>query len=216
MREAVIHIPQSTFEEMGIAEFITACRDAGLRDITELACQRDGCLLVVSVDSRIPEAKLGNLEYLKWWEQLRSSTENETYLCKVAIPEFTETAQSALELDVSNDEMRVSTDGFDITLVGPHEDISQSIQQYRDAGMSVFLQRINEYDGPSSVLDKLTERQREVLEIAFRRGYFEVPRAVSAAEIASEVDLDPSTVSEHLQRAERNILAELLAPTNHH
>lgn len=56
-------------------------------------------------------------------------------------------------------------------------------------------------------MEKLTARQREVLETAFDRGYYDVPRSASTAEIAAEFDLDDSTVSEHLQRAERNVLA---------
>jgi len=41
-------------------------------------------------------------------------------------------------------------------------------------------------------------------------GYYEVPKQVSSEEIAAELDLDPSTVAEHLQRAERNLLGQLL------
>jgi len=53
-------------------------------------------------------------------------------------------------------------------------------------------------------------RQREVIETAWERGYYEVPKAVSTEELATELELDPSTVSEHLQRAERNLLGQLL------
>jgi predicted DNA binding protein len=41
-------------------------------------------------------------------------------------------------------------------------------------------------------------------------GYYEVPKEVSADEIAAELNLDSSTVNEHLQRAERNLLEQIL------
>ena len=38
-------------------------------------------------------------------------------------------------------------------------------------------------------------------------GYYDVPRDATAKEVASEVGLDDSTVSEHLRRAERNLVS---------
>jgi len=37
-----------------------------------------------------------------------------------------------------------------------------------------------------------------------------VPKEVSAGKIAEELGLDSSTVTEHLQRAERNLLGQML------
>lgn len=39
-------------------------------------------------------------------------------------------------------------------------------------------------------------------------GFYEVPKEASADDIAAELNLDPSTVNEHLQRAERNFLRQ--------
>lgn len=41
-------------------------------------------------------------------------------------------------------------------------------------------------------------------------GYYDVPRNASTEEVAAELELDGSTVSEHLQRAERNVLRRVL------
>ena len=38
-----------------------------------------------------------------------------------------------------------------------------------------------------------------------------MPREVTVADVADEIGLDGGTVSEHLQRAERNILSQPLA-----
>ena len=56
---------------------------------------------------------------------------------------------------------------------------------------------------------KLTDRQREVLETAYRMGYFERPRRANATEVAEQLDVQPSTVSEHLTAAQAKILDDL-------
>ncbi|MFP4632861.1 MAG: helix-turn-helix domain-containing protein [Halobacteriales archaeon] len=57
---------------------------------------------------------------------------------------------------------------------------------------------------------RLTDRQREVLETARRMGYFEWPRDSTAAEVADSLDLDPSTVSEHLSTAQSKLVEQVL------
>ncbi|WP_458206981.1 helix-turn-helix domain-containing protein [Haladaptatus sp. NG-SE-30] len=54
--------------------------------------------------------------------------------------------------------------------------------------------------------DDLSERQREVLELARRRGYYEWPREVTASELATELDLSKTTLLEHLRKAEAKLL----------
>lgn len=54
--------------------------------------------------------------------------------------------------------------------------------------------------------DPLSDRQREVFEFARERGYYQRPRGVSAADLASELGLSKSTVLEHLRKAESKLL----------
>lgn len=58
--------------------------------------------------------------------------------------------------------------------------------------------------------DRLTDRQREVLRTAHEMGYFEYPREASAAAVAAELGVGPSTLAEHLAAAQRKLLADLL------
>ena len=88
--------------------------------------------------------------------------------------------------------------------------IEVKIGEYERAGISPTLERIGGYEGPEYPLDELTARQREVIETAWEMGYYEVPKEVSADDIAAEIDLDSSAVNEHLQRAERNLLGQIL------
>jgi predicted DNA binding protein len=99
---------------------------------------------------------------------------------------------------------------IELSLAGPQESIADTISAYETAGLSTELRALGPYDGTQEPTDELTDRQREVIQTAFDMGYFEVPRSVSADEIADELGLDQSTVVEHLQRAERNLLGQFL------
>lgn len=57
---------------------------------------------------------------------------------------------------------------------------------------------------------RLTERQLEVLQTAYEMGYFERPRGANATEIAAELDITQSTVTEHLAVALTKLLEDVL------
>jgi len=58
---------------------------------------------------------------------------------------------------------------------------------------------------PRRVLEKLTPRQREVLEVAYLRGYFDSPKKASGEELAAEFDFSPSAFHRHIRAAERKL-----------
>jgi len=62
--------------------------------------------------------------------------------------------------------------------------------------------------------DIFTTRQREVLETAFRMGYFEIPRESSLAAVAETLDIDKSSASTTLRRAEGRLLKQVLTGTD--
>ena len=55
--------------------------------------------------------------------------------------------------------------------------------------------------------DTLTKRQREVLSHAVRRGYYEPDSNVTLREMAEELGMARSTLGEHLQRVEQEIMS---------
>lgn len=57
--------------------------------------------------------------------------------------------------------------------------------------------------------ERLTDRQREVLEFAFEEGYYDWPRESTGEELAAELDISPPTLSKHLYVAERKVLSVL-------
>jgi predicted DNA binding protein len=59
-------------------------------------------------------------------------------------------------------------------------------------------------------LGVLTDRQREILSAAHELGYFDHPKTASAADVAKTLDIAPSTFTEHVAAAQRNLLEEVL------
>lgn len=53
----------------------------------------------------------------------------------------------------------------------------------------------------------LTDRQQTVLETATRMGYFEVPRKCTLKEVASTLEVDKSTASETVRRAQARVIS---------
>jgi len=63
---------------------------------------------------------------------------------------------------------------------------------------------------PDSPLNRLTQKQRDVLISAFKLGYFDVPRTINSEQLAARLNLGSSTVVEHVRKAERRLLVEML------
>ena len=55
----------------------------------------------------------------------------------------------------------------------------------------------------------LSQRQRDVFELARERGYYNWPRDISATELAEELGVSKATVLEHLRKAESRLFDQL-------
>jgi DNA-binding NarL/FixJ family response regulator len=66
---------------------------------------------------------------------------------------------------------------------------------------------------PEAPFEDLTDRQREVLEAAYRAGYFNWPRDSNAEEVAESLDISSATLHSHLRKAEQSLLTELFEAT---
>lgn len=61
--------------------------------------------------------------------------------------------------------------------------------------------------------DQLTPRQQEVLELAYRCGFFETSRVQTGSELADTLDIAQSTFNYHLRGAQRALCDEVFDPT---
>lgn len=178
-------------------------------DVRLLWCAGDRSLSVTTFSEAVDDL-LAEVEAVERYERLDSNGDSPTYLCETVAPDLAEGATpigtESTVLDVSPDE----NGGFILRLIGTREAFSKELDGSAPERSPVRLQRLGEYDGPSVITDRLTRRQREVVETAYDLGYYEVPREVTAAAVAERLNLDRSTVTEHLQRAERRLVAAAL------
>jgi predicted DNA binding protein len=63
----------------------------------------------------------------------------------------------------------------------------------------------------NSPIGRLTDKQRRVLLTAYKLGYYDVPRRITAEKLARKLNLVKSTFSAHVRKAERRLLAEMLS-----
>lgn len=76
------------------------------------------------------------------------------------------------------------------------------IDKLKEYGCKVRINSITK----SAVHDIVTRRQEEIVRTAYERGYYDYPRRITIRELAKIFQISPSTLSEILQRAERNII----------
>ncbi|XHH07505.1 MAG: helix-turn-helix domain-containing protein [Candidatus Bathyarchaeia archaeon] len=62
-----------------------------------------------------------------------------------------------------------------------------------------------------SQLKVLTEKQRRVLVASYKLGYFDLPRRISARQLAEKLGIHKSAVATHIRKAERRLLADILS-----
>lgn len=210
MREANITVDDSAFDAMGIRELIDLGREAGIRDFEELACHGTGAIVQVETESRYDEARLTALSCVDEWERVSETDDGHLYVIAFTAPELPESLAEQAEDLIGTCDPQLDDDRASISLVGPQDSISGTISEYEAAGVSPDLRTIGSYEGRDEPGDSLTDRQLEVIRTAFELGYYEVPREASTEAVAAELGLDASTVAEHLQRAERNVLREVL------
>lgn len=210
MREARVTIGDSEFETMGIEGLVSLCREAGIRDFEELVCRGVGAIVQVEVETRIDEERLSSLECVDRWEHVAEVDEAHLYVIAFTAPELPEDLADEMDGLVGTCDPDVDDRGATMSLVGPQKAIAETVSKYETAGVSPDLRKLDAYEGRERPIDELTDRQREVIQTAYDEGYYEVPREVTTGDIAAELDVDPSTIAEHLQRAERNLLSHHL------
>lgn len=100
--------------------------------------------------------------------------------------------------------------GLSTTVVGTHEMLQQALRELPD-GIEFSVSQVGEYTPDNrDLLSMLTTRQLEVFQTAVDLGYYEIPRRATHEDIADRLGCAPSTVDEHLRKAESRVLSTLV------
>jgi len=98
-----------------------------------------------------------------------------------------------------------------VTAVGPAEAVQRSVESVPET-MDVEVRAVGEYlaDRVDSRLG-LTQRQFEAVEAAVDTGYYGTTREATLSDVATRLDCASGTAAELLRRAERTVMASLVA-----
>lgn len=97
-----------------------------------------------------------------------------------------------------------------VRIVGTSSTLQTTISKL-PSDIELEINAIGNFDrSRDTPISMLSERQREALVTAFTLGYYEHPRETTHREIADQLGCAPNTVSDHLQKAEMKIMAEVL------
>lgn len=90
------------------------------------------------------------------------------------------------------------------TLLATKEEAQSLLERLHAAGIEGELV----HAAPRAAHPVLTERQREILEVARREGYYDYPRRISQSDLAGKIGVTKSTLCQALMIVERKLLAE--------
>lgn len=100
-------------------------------------------------------------------------------------------------------------DGVRLTLIGEDEMLQRALSDLPEE-IQLDLERTGTYHPTQQHLSSaLTTRQREILSIATRMGYYEIPRQTTHEAIADIAGVSTATVSEHLRKIEKRVFSTL-------
>lgn len=126
----------------------------------------------------------------------------------------------------SNHECVVTIEGYDngefifAVSVPDRDALANIVSSLRERAASVRLDRIT---GPSMtshgrklelMTGAITEKQREAVETAIQAGYYDTPRQANLSDLAAELNISRSAVSQRLTAVESKLVAELFVAEN--
>ena len=97
-----------------------------------------------------------------------------------------------------------------ISFLGSEKQVKNFMEKIDELGIRYRVVLLADANfSPISPLNRLTEKQREVLMAAYKLGYYEIPRKITSEELAKELGIVDSTLVEHLRKAEQRLMTQL-------
>lgn len=107
--------------------------------------------------------------------------------------------------------VRITEGEATLDVTASHDRLSALGVQLEELGMEYTVEHVYDSFDPETLL---TDRQRRVLTVAVERGYYDTPRGCTLTDLAEELDVAKSTLSEVLHRAEGAVLKRVVtSPT---
>lgn len=120
---------------------------------------------------------------------------------------------SELDLDlIYTTPSMISEDRIIVSFIGAQQNLMKFVEMVRShVGEIINISFKQAAYQKQDILTILTGKQREVLAAAYEHGYYDIPRRISSERLSEKVKISKPTLIEHLRKAERRILAEIMA-----
>lgn len=109
--------------------------------------------------------------------------------------------------------------GVIATMLPDRQTLQNLISDIREAGGTVTVQKLTSLSAAEEdrsvrtfALDDLTAKEREVMEVAVAKGYYDKPRRISLGELATEFGVTKQSVSDRLNAAEAKMVTSVIDP----
>jgi DNA-binding CsgD family transcriptional regulator len=107
----------------------------------------------------------------------------------------------------------LDVDRMKVEMIGKEDEIKKLVHYANKWGDNSFkILGLTSIDAKGeSLLSKLTSRQRQILLTGYALGYYDVPRRISSDDLSRHLNVDKSTIVEHLRKAERKLIGSIIA-----
>lgn len=158
--------------------------------------------------------KLENIKLPKYCEILDVlSNKDNQYICviKAEAPKYTYKLAKLFDIDIIWDKPTYFTEhSCKVSCIGDEKKFEKIKKAISKVGKIKSISYSNSDYREENLLSNLTEKQKKVIFIAKKLGYYENPRKTTCEFIAKELKLTKSTVNEHLRKAETHIMNAIL------
>jgi predicted DNA binding protein len=154
---------------------------------------------------------IGNLEILS---VIKSEGNKHTCLVRGHEEDMTKDEYRELDLDlIYTTPSYQSEDKVVLSFIGEQRNLMRFVDLMREGQVGEITNMTFKRAAyqRKDLLSVLTDKQREVMVAAYRHGYYDLPKGISSVQLSEKVVLSKPTMLEHLRKAERRILTEIMA-----
>ncbi|HEY3420630.1 MAG TPA: helix-turn-helix domain-containing protein [Methanomassiliicoccales archaeon] len=152
--------------------------------------------------------KVGNMDILS---VLKSTDNRHTCLIRYTEPEETKGQFQESDLGlVHTIPTIVSPEKLTISMMGERKNLSDFIEMIRNAGTIRKMSFRRAAYHSADILAVLTDKQREVMVMAFQNGYYDYPKRISSERLCRKVGISKPTLLQHMRKAEGRIFKEII------
>jgi len=211
MRRVVLELPEQEIKKLGDYTAELSREVESLEVMHHLRHGREGSAIICKIRPKATTKDMSDLGFrFKKFEVLSEE--------KDGLIVYLEAETAPLSPEGSNPPKVLLNFPFEVrgghrlvTFIGDAAELKKLFQWLEDRGVQFdILSNSDARFSPDSVLNSLTEKQRNILTSAYANGYYSTPRKVTLDALARAQNLNKSTLAEHLLKAENRLISQIL------